>query len=528
MTTPTLSIKRRGGRFYQNPLTERDDYMGVTSILNAGIPKHLKAWAQKLCAEYAVENRKKWKNLDAADAVEMIKKAPDRYATKAANKGTTIHDMFERRLLGERVTDFQRAELGDVAGTVEAQIDRWLQDWAPTPIHTELTVFNDEFGYAGTLDFIAALPGIGPVLGDLKTGKSVYGDVALQLCAYANADYGIIPDGDGWLRVDLPEIDTEAALVVHLNENVCDTYPVDIGPDTYDALMAAIGVAGWTKIGSKNVVGDKLTPPEPLPTDTIEPAADPEVSETTEQLRTNIQRRYNLIVALGKQSDEFRMLKEGWPPGVPTLKHDGHTRDQLHQIRDLLIIIEGFSGAPFDPPPLTTEGPEPEDLEAMRLKIGRLPSDLRASFDLAASHLPSLDGRANNVTADDLVEYGKTADTALDMLAGRNDMIHAAFKGLNDEQRDIIADLRPGDMTMTDVRAIQGLAALISQDVDPFNTESVAVYLERSVGRKGQVRDLGKQVAEKHRMLKPKSAGDVAANPILAALVYQRHTATNP
>ena len=61
-----------------------------------------------------------------------------------------------------------------------------------------MKVYSRTFGFAGTLDAICTIAGRRGLL-DIKTGRSgVYPEVALQLAAYAHADFCVIdPNAPG-------------------------------------------------------------------------------------------------------------------------------------------------------------------------------------------------------------------------------------------------------------------------------------------------------------------------------------------
>src|SRR4029453_3802172 len=73
-------------------------------------------------------------------------------------------------------------------------LDRFLADHTPGFLAAEQTVYSRRYGYAGTFDLLATLPGHGLVLVDVKTGNRVYPEVCLQLAAYAPADFIGQPD----------------------------------------------------------------------------------------------------------------------------------------------------------------------------------------------------------------------------------------------------------------------------------------------------------------------------------------------
>ena len=100
------------------------------------------------------------------------------------------------------------------------------------------------------------------VITDIKTGKSgAWPDVALQLSAYANADYLIDASGE---RRPLPQIDAAAVLTVRPDEY--RLIPVRLGDDVFDTFKALIEVSKWEHDVSKTVIGK--TPVDPINTET--------------------------------------------------------------------------------------------------------------------------------------------------------------------------------------------------------------------------------------------------------------------
>jgi hypothetical protein len=79
------------------------------------------------------------------------------------------------------------------------------------------------------------------VLLDVKTGKRVYPEAALQLAAYAAADFLGRPDGT---EQPLPAI--EAGAVLHLRPGGYQLVPVPIGRAVLEAFLAALAVFRFT------------------------------------------------------------------------------------------------------------------------------------------------------------------------------------------------------------------------------------------------------------------------------------------
>src|SRR5205823_2346133 len=152
---------------------------------NGGVPKpQLKAWGERRVAEVAWDKHDVWQQIDRDEAVDWLKRAPFRETDKAAVQGTDIHAWAEAYVLGQPVPEPPLLQRPYVDGFL-----RFLDEWKPRYEMTEATLYNRRYGYAGTCDFIAHMDGLGLVLGDYKTGKGVYGEVALQLAAYRHAEF---------------------------------------------------------------------------------------------------------------------------------------------------------------------------------------------------------------------------------------------------------------------------------------------------------------------------------------------------
>ena len=248
MTEPRVeTLKRGSSRFYVNPET-KEKAIGVTSVTGMLPKPFLRFWATKLAAEWAVENVGTITNLitsnEKSAAVDLIKKAPDRYTKEAADRGTALHDLVERTNQGE--------DLGVVHPDFRPDLEsyqKFLNGFQPEFIEVESTVWSDTYGYAGTLDGICRI-GDEILIYDLKTGKSVYSEVALQLAAYKNADYIINADGT---QREIPEID--GAFVVHLRPENFRVVPVRVDDDVFEVFKSLLQIVEWDTSIQKTVLG---------------------------------------------------------------------------------------------------------------------------------------------------------------------------------------------------------------------------------------------------------------------------------
>ena len=260
---PALPKRDRSG-YYTAPNGRR--LMSVTTIIGNGVPKPaLVHWAAREVAQSAVDNiptlAKVRGETARAQAFDWLRKAAEQKRDAAANLGTVIHDYAEAIALGKPMPEPN----DDQRPFVEAYA-RFVEDWAPEYEATELVVANYDDGWAGTLDWIARIPALGPalVMGDYKTGKGVYGEAGLQMAAYRRATVGWLKDGT---EVEVPP--TESAVVVHIRpgkypDRGYALLPVDTSDAVYASFLSARDVAQlWVKGLAETVVGAPLELPAP-------------------------------------------------------------------------------------------------------------------------------------------------------------------------------------------------------------------------------------------------------------------------
>ena len=259
MTTPEVqTIKSNGSRFYVDPVRVAK-VPSVTSIEGYLPRRALQFWRGKMVAECAVEDFGVVADFvskgNPSAAIDHLKRAPDRSSGVAAKTGTDVHNLCEQIAKGEDVGRVHP----DLQGFID-QYRRFIVDFEPGFLEIEATAWSETYGYAGTLDFIAMVGGEA-VITDIKTGKSgAWPDVALQLSAYANADFIIDAAGE---RRPLPQIDAAAVLTVRPDEY--RLIPVRLGDDVFDTFKALIEVSKWEHDVSKTVIGK--VPVDPLNTE---------------------------------------------------------------------------------------------------------------------------------------------------------------------------------------------------------------------------------------------------------------------
>lgn len=188
------------------------EVISVTSALKSLPKPFLIPWAVKMTAERAVDKYEFLGQMIAQsgekDAIKWLKDARWADSGTKADRGTIVHGALEAHLAGkpadQETIEAQLTEARvpkgmwkSTAAMISALME-FLADEEPEIYWSEKTVYSREHGYAGTADLIARMRVGGtlkPVVLDVKTSKSIYDEVAAQLCAYARASFVGLDDG---------------------------------------------------------------------------------------------------------------------------------------------------------------------------------------------------------------------------------------------------------------------------------------------------------------------------------------------
>lgn len=282
-TLPKVRTVFRGGsRFYVHPADRELVHPGVTSILGMLAKQNFLApWQAKLTAELAVKSIDFIADMAARggvdSAVDYLKGAARRYTKVRADIGSEAHDMFERMIRGEGgLTERYPAgsrNAGQFRVRVSPDMEPYREHFAqfleavnPEFVRAEDVVWSDTYGYAGSFDVWLYVwldaDGIPTpdrsgtrhlILGDWKTGKSTYPDVALQLAAYQRADYVMDADGN---REPLPVFD--GAAVLHITDETWAFKPVDTSDEVFAEFLHLRATFEWDRGLSRKVIGKPI------------------------------------------------------------------------------------------------------------------------------------------------------------------------------------------------------------------------------------------------------------------------------
>jgi hypothetical protein len=122
----------------------------------------------------------------------------------------------------------------------------FLFDHEPEIHWSEATVHSRTHQYAGTADIIATMK-VGrsklPVVLDFKTGKRIYDEVAMQLAAYARADFVGLNDGS---EVPLLKRGRKIKHGVCIRPTAKGRYDIayfDLTDEVFDKFLACLALA---------------------------------------------------------------------------------------------------------------------------------------------------------------------------------------------------------------------------------------------------------------------------------------------
>ena len=184
---------------------------GVTTLIGEGLPKPaLPYWAARTVAEWVADNPDLTEELKRmggrGPAIAYLKELPWQARDTAAIRGTEVHALAERLVHGDEVDVPEH-----LAAHVQGYVD-WLDATNVKPLLTERPCASRQWQYAGTFDLIARIDGV-TWMCDVKTSSGVYGSMALQLAAYANAEFYLDADD---AEQPMPPIDRYG--VLHVTE----------------------------------------------------------------------------------------------------------------------------------------------------------------------------------------------------------------------------------------------------------------------------------------------------------------------
>lgn len=214
MTLPKLAVANSGwgGRGYKNPVTGDGRVVpSITTVLKAEAKPAIAQWAANQTAAYAVANvdqlltrsedvgykmlRFFWNRTPKVGAETDILNYHEGVLDDAAEMGTWLHEYVQADVDGS--TD-PYPDLDAAHDSHWQMVEEWNRFKAEHDIRahfTEKTVWNEELGYAGTMDGLWEFDGK-LCLMDIKTSRGLYTSTWMQLAALWNAPEMFMPSGE--------------------------------------------------------------------------------------------------------------------------------------------------------------------------------------------------------------------------------------------------------------------------------------------------------------------------------------------
>ncbi|WP_105030113.1 cytochrome [Arthrobacter ruber] len=214
MTAPLLAHATPHGRMYARSTTEQPSVPSITTVISQ-LPTSLGGWFGHMAASALSRDPRLPVALgnpsELRSAVRDAASAAERYRDEAALRGTRVHHYCEQvalRALGRpEELDAARLALEENGETGFAdRFDDWWDLYDVRPVEPELTVWNTELGYAGTLDLVATIGGRTCLI-DYKTKntdrdgfvKALDDKVVMQLVAGMKAEECLVdPEKGEW------------------------------------------------------------------------------------------------------------------------------------------------------------------------------------------------------------------------------------------------------------------------------------------------------------------------------------------
>jgi len=206
-------------------------------------------WAKKVTAQAAARDVKLLATLvergGESAAAAWLKEIPDFERDTAGKMGTAVH------ILAEAIARKQPVVVTEAQQPFVDRYVEWLAKHKPKFKNVEFMVYSASHLYGGTADAVVELNGELWLI-DYKTGKDAYTDTALQLAAYAFADWAGKP-GDP-RKYAIPKVTRFG--VLHIRPDHADLIPYSVTAAEYEAFLACRRLFDWKKYREPIVKGE--------------------------------------------------------------------------------------------------------------------------------------------------------------------------------------------------------------------------------------------------------------------------------
>jgi len=250
-------------------VTDDTKYLSVTSLTGL-LPKNLVWWAGNSVATCAFYEQDEWRELPTREErYEYVRRAHQRKKEAAMDLGTQVHSFVEAHNLGKPVPTWPLPVRPHMA-----QFERFVSDFGLEVEAAETKVYSRAHGYAGTADIFGRLRAIDDRMAvlDVKTGKSIWPEAAVQVAAYAKSDFLVAdPNHPGAVQhnnrgekryytwngppedeIQLPDV--QAGYVLHLRPDGYELHEVVDLDESFGVLLSLLPIDAWEREIKKRVL----------------------------------------------------------------------------------------------------------------------------------------------------------------------------------------------------------------------------------------------------------------------------------
>lgn len=219
-------------------------YPSVTTIRRlAGIPHGLHQWAINQVVNRVLDDAPSIAvRLGSGEPAEValvrayLRESATAQRDKAAALGTAVHAAAAE---GKPLS-----EVGPDIAPYLRQYMAWLATSGVEILAAEFQCWNPTVGYAGTCDLLGRFPDGSIWVVDLKTGKGVYGEHALQLMAYLMAEFVGTDDVVDDRTTELLH-QAKGIAVLHLGPDEWEFFSLRTDAETWRAYRGLLAFGVW-------------------------------------------------------------------------------------------------------------------------------------------------------------------------------------------------------------------------------------------------------------------------------------------
>ena len=237
MTSPALAHQTSFGRMYSRRTGGLPEVPSITTVIGQAA-SGMDGWIGHMAATAVVQDARLADSVGSPAKLRTVARdassAAETFRDAAARRGDRVHGYCEQvalRALGKpHAAAEHRASLEEHGeGAFAARFDDWWDEYRVVPLAAEVTVWNHQVGYAGTLDLVAEIGG--------------------RLCL---VDYKTKGTGrDGRVKQLDPKVVMQLAAGYKAEEMVVDAETGTWEPWKYGADPMLLGVAiGETEVAS--------------------------------------------------------------------------------------------------------------------------------------------------------------------------------------------------------------------------------------------------------------------------------------